>query len=221
MGYKLIDIYNWNGIHNKEQLLTLINSIKNKDIIPPNTLIHMNIKQIGIQNIPITYHRVTFSGRELPIIIFSYGFIYLGKETRKEKWKIWELLEEPKDEWKVIWFENITDGTIENDSVTLNEKKEFKFTPYEDKSKDNSENNSENKSNKFTTFKDGLHDAFKDYIDIADDTNKELFKRLYDSIPKSLGKPLGIRGGRRKTKRSKRSKHSRRNKKCKRRTCRS
>ena len=215
----LEDISNWTGIYMKEGLLELIKAIISRNIIPPYTLSYLNEKRYNIATTPITNHRVTFSGtfsnRELPILIFNYGFIYLGKAEKDQKWKLWE---EEQDEWKVIWFENIISGTIENKMVELHETrtnkkgdtviKRFNFTPCKDN------------PTEFTNFICALTYAFNSYIEDIRQPNNELFETLYLSALTACKQS----GGRRKTKRSKHSKRSTRNmrnKKCKRRTYRS
>jgi len=218
MAYKIDEtlryiISNWYGVYMKNELKELLTKIIDKDIIPTYTLSHLNINKINIADTPATAHRVTFSGtfsnRELPIIVFNYGFIYLGKAEKEQKWKVWE---KEQDEWKVIWFENINDGTIENKMVKLYETrtdkkrdtkiKSFEFTPCDDKPAE------------FTNFICALTYAFNSYVQILDLPNKTLFDTLYLSALTACKQS----GGQRKTKRSKRT---RRNKKCKRCTRRS
>jgi hypothetical protein len=77
----------------EKNIESFIDTVKNN--IPHHTSIYLNQqydKDIG--NTPATLHDVMYCDKPIPIILFSYGFIYLGST-----WMI------PK--WKVIWFENI------------------------------------------------------------------------------------------------------------------
>lgn len=182
-------------------------------VIPQITLSHLNaINKTSdeyknsisykLRKTPAALHYVMYHGRETPIIIFSYGFIYLGKD---------DSVIFKNDEWKVIWFENITGIAPKNNKdVTLivkipktppekNSEKPFIFKSCE--------------GHNFDDFRSTLEAALTIYSHVRFIPNKYI-------VDAYIAKKSG---GRRKTKRSKRSKRTIRNKRkvCKRRTRRS
>ena len=209
--------------------LEFIKGIKKADI--PN-IIHTQLGSTYADHIagyssiiPATLHVVNYNGRALYIIVFRYGFIYLGNEYGNA--------------WKVIWFTNISNVNKTDNSIIFTipkierkwrsniPEKIFEFTPLPG-----------NQSN-FNIFISNLTKALESYaiIDISKKSlvnnmnstksNNSNYSRLtftknpsFNSTKFNLTKLIPS-GGRRKTKRSKRTKRTRRNKKCKRRTRRS
>lgn len=194
MDKKLIEILK------EKDIEPFINTVKKS--IPDYTLAYLNQQTDNdIGNTPATLHDVMYNNNPIPIILFSYGFIYLGSTWGFEK-------------WKVIWFENINavniiDG-VSGPRVEIKgihpEKpdKQFVLTSYGDK---------------LPSYKN-----FGDFI-----CKLEAFLKFFSDSKISrksiLVNPIElcgrIRGGRRKTKQSKRITRNKRNKKCKRRTRRS
>ena len=202
----------------QETFKAFISKIGNEIVIPEITLSHLNtliVPKLVLQNYsntkhgneksvgrldktPAALHYVIYNNRKIPIIIFSYGFIYLGKDDSF-------ILK--KDEWKMIWFEHITGATSEKNKVTLignisekNPKKQFNFTSCE--------------GYNFNNFINTLKAAFKVYSQISFIPNKVIVLD-YIAMQHTEG------GRRRKTKRSNHITRNKRNKKCKRHTRRS